>query len=168
VVIGSLSLSGALFYKPREAHSQEPLESPKLDAMMGELLLGTPKKIVIVPGESLAQIEERKEPKILKKPIPTAPRTQNVSYCSCVLFARARSGINVGRIGLAKNHPINSREPKPGSIVVTKESSAGHVAYVTAVTDTEIVIEEANYHRCQKGTRTLSKTSSVIRGYFSP
>ena len=77
--------------------------------------------------------------------------------------------------GDAKQWIANSRamgykigvEPVPGSIIVTKESWWGHVAYVEKVTADTITFSEMNH----KGVgvlsyRTLKKTDSKIIGYI--
>ncbi len=86
--------------------------------------------------------------------------------CSCVMAARAITGINVGPIGYARNHPINSRKPRVGSIVVLRSGWTGHVAAVTAVHGNSITIKEGNWRPCQWTTRTLSINSKIIRGYY--
>lgn len=96
----------------------------------------------------------------------TYPPPKNYNPCSCVSYARWYSKINVGSIGLAKNHPINSNRAKPGAIVITSESHSGHVAVVLQVNGDEILITEANYKPCQVSQRTLSIYSPLIRGYY--
>lgn len=60
------------------------------------------------------------------------------------------------------------KKPVPGAIMVTSEGgSAGHVAYVEAVSDDEVTISEMNF----KGygivsTRTISEDSKFIKGYI--
>lgn len=95
-------------------------------------------------------------------------RTTGYNPCSCVTYARWKSGINVGSIGFARNHPINSHIPQVGAIMVTSESAAGHVAVVTAVNNTTLTVSEANYVRCKVSSRTLAKDSAFIRGYYFP
>lgn len=105
------------------------------------------------------------------KPKPKA-RTQRVvqstgyNACSCVSYARWKSGIFTGRIGVARRHPINSNVPTVGAIVVTNESKAGHVGVVISVEGETFTITEANYSRCKVGTRTLSINSKVIKGFY--
>lgn len=58
-------------------------------------------------------------------------------------------------------------EPKPGAIIVTKESWAGHVGYVESIDDNTITISEMNFRGWGRVTnRTLSKNDPVIRGYI--
>lgn len=103
---------------------------------------------------------------LYNKWLKTQPTHTGYDVCSCVSFAKATSGINVGPIGMAKNHPINSQTPEIGEIVITNESPAGHLAVVTAVDNSTITVSEANYIPCKTDTRTLKKTSPVIRGYY--
>jgi surface antigen len=88
------------------------------------------------------------------------------NYCSCVTFAKAKSGINVGPIGVARNHPINKQDPDIGAIVVLREGPVGHVAVVTHETSTHITIDEANYQPCKRSSRVLDKNYTNIRGFY--
>ena len=89
------------------------------------------------------------------------------NVCSCVSYARWRSGIDVGSIGVARNHPVNSKTPSVGAIVVTYESGAGHLAYVVNFDDQFIYLDEANYSKCSvTHNRALSINSRLIKGYF--
>lgn len=88
--------------------------------------------------------------------------------CSCVSYARYASGINVGRIGYAINHPVNSPTPRVGGLVVTYEGrKTGHIAAITAVSGDTFTITEANYIRCQVGTRTLKIGDPRIKGFYN-
>lgn len=92
------------------------------------------------------------------------------SSCSCVLWAHAKLGVSFS-VGLAKNHPMNTKTPSVGDIVVTHESSAGwntgHLAVVTAVQEKGIVVSEGNYVRCKETHgRFISFSSGLIRGYW--
>jgi surface antigen len=116
-----------------------------------------------------------KTPTTSPKPVKKAPTGVVVStdgtitnLCSCVTFAKQRSGINVGSIGVARNHPINSQTPKVGGIVVLREGKVGHVAVVIGVENGSIILDEANYVHCHRTTgRTLPLDSPDIRGYFN-
>jgi len=57
-------------------------------------------------------------------------------------------------------------EPVVGSIVVTKESVYGHVAYVEAVTDNTITVSEMSLGRGIKRVRILNQDDWRIRGYI--
>lgn len=101
------------------------------------------------------------------------PKTHLGAYsssvrCSCVLFAKAYTGINPGSVGLAKYWPVNSPFPVTGAIVVFAGGYTGHVAVVTQVTDTTISLIESNYSRCAITTRTILKTQTNILGYYIP
>ena len=102
-----------------------------------------------------------------KKPLPIR-RIYTVSYdpCSCVSTARALTGINVGPIGLAKNHPINTDTPIIGGIVITTESYAGHLATVTGIDENYIYVTDGNYVPCAVTKRKIKRDDPVIRGYF--
>jgi len=57
-------------------------------------------------------------------------------------------------------------DPKVGSIVVTRESVYGHVAYVEAMTDSTITVSEMSLGRGVKRVRILNKDDWRIRGYI--
>jgi len=57
-------------------------------------------------------------------------------------------------------------EPKTGSIVVTRESVYGHVAYVEAVDDSTITVSEMSLGRGIKRVRILNQDDWRIRGYI--
>ena len=57
--------------------------------------------------------------------------------------------------------------PRPGAIVVTRESRWGHVALVESVRGSSFTISEMNYAGFgKKSTRTLSTGSGVVRGFI--
>jgi surface antigen len=57
--------------------------------------------------------------------------------------------------------------PRPGAIVVTRESRWGHVALVEKVNGSSFTISEMNYVGFgKKSTRTLSTGSGVVRGFI--
>lgn len=110
------------------------------------------------------------EMKLKPKPKPR-PKQSLTTYdpCNCVSFARWKTGVNTGSIGVARNHPVNSQIPKVGAIVVMGgKYPAGHLAVVTDVADETISIIEANATPCQVGSRTLKKTNEIIIGYYIP
>lgn len=95
------------------------------------------------------------------------PKQGNFNPCSCVSYAKWKSGINVGSIGAAKNHPINSKEPKVGGLVILRESAFGHLAEVSQVWEETIVISESNHIPCKTGTREINRNDNKIIGYYS-
>jgi hypothetical protein len=107
--------------------------------------------------------ESIKQKESLKRPIKQAPVA---TYCSCVNYARAVSGINVGSIGYAKYHPINSYTPNIGSIMIEDYAPYGHLTVVVSMTDTQITITEANFKHCKKGERTINRNDPHIRGFY--
>ena len=104
----------------------------------------------------------------VEQEIKTKKQKGNFDPCSCVSYAKWKSGIDVGSIGAAKNHPINSDTPRVGSLVITNESTAGHLAVVIQVWADTIVISESNYIECQVGTREIRRDSPLIMGYYYP
>jgi hypothetical protein len=103
----------------------------------------------------------------VSKQVQRRSNPANLSH-SCVNYAHAVVGIKQP-IGLAKNQPMNSKTPTEGAIVVTNESSAGHLAIITEVREDGIVLKEANYtHGKITEGRFLAFDSGRIRGYFLP
>jgi hypothetical protein len=87
--------------------------------------------------------------------------------CSCVEYAKAKSGINIGRsIKVAKNHPINSATPIEGAIGVIGTGQAGHLFVVTAIKGDMIEINESNYEPCKITTRLIPINAEYIKGYY--
>lgn len=112
---------------------------------------------------ALAEMKLKPKPKLrLARPVDYNP-------CNCVSFARWKTGVNTGSIGVARNHPINSQIPKAGAIVVMDSKyPSGHLAVVTEVADETISIIEANATPCQVSSRTMSKSNKLILGYYIP
>lgn len=102
-----------------------------------------------------------------KKPRQQLKKPTNYNACSCVSYARWRSGINVGSIGVARNHPVNSQTPSIGAIAITYESSAGHLSYIVDIDANYIYVDEANYSRCRVTyRRAIPINSKLIKGYY--
>lgn len=88
------------------------------------------------------------------------------NVCSCVSYARWRSGINVPPMGLAKYWPVNSDIPVVGAVVVFGGSSTGHAAVVVEILGTKMRLDEANYTRCRVTTdRWVDMNDPTILGY---
>lgn len=59
------------------------------------------------------------------------------------------------------------RTPRPGSIMVSAESSWGHTAIVESVNGSEFTVSEMNYKGfARRSTRTISTASRVIKGFI--
>lgn len=101
-----------------------------------------------------------------KKPV-MAPHS-GFNSCSCVSYARFKSGLNIKTVnGLAKSIPINSKTPAASGLVVTYESSAGHIALYT-LKDNILILDESNYSTCKVTSgRELPVSSALIKGYIN-
>ena len=86
--------------------------------------------------------------------------------CSCVKYARAISGINVGPVGNAKNHPTNRILPVIGGLFITYEGPSGHMGIVIGIEGNEFIGEDFNYESCTKTIRKLPIDSPLIKGYY--
>ena len=124
---------------------------------------------VLEPNLEIAQdlYKEWSKPKKPRSVAKTSPQDTGYNICSCVSYARYRTGINVGSIGVARNHPVNSQTPKVGAILITYESSAGHASVVVGFDSEYVYVDEANYSRCKltKG-RAIRLNSKLIKGYY--
>jgi LysM repeat protein len=59
------------------------------------------------------------------------------------------------------------KTPRPGAVMVTLESSYGHVAVVEKVNGNQITVSEMNFRGfAKKSTRTLAANSRVIKGFI--
>ena len=120
---------------------------------------GAVKAEVIMPSEV---IEIKEKPKGV------------VGNGQCVDYVKARLGYAEQEWISAKNFyehyekfSFNSiPEPIRGSLVVTSEGSAWHIAFVEQVNESTIKISEQNYIKRQYGERILPKDYGEIRGYF--
>jgi hypothetical protein len=185
---GSAMLAATTYaYNPTE---NEPIETLTPPENFPEILIEIeePTAVAIVVGESKVQeeerlalekakAEERQRPKpVVKKvtPTKTTPTGSNsviinstsANLCSCVLFAKAKSGRNPGSVGFARNWPVNSQTPQVGAVILTRESSAGHAGVVTGVDSEWVYVNDANYSRCRETNRKLPINSHLIRGYY--
>lgn len=126
-------------------------------------------------NQEMYYVPEVRSVQIDKKVYPRSTvGKESQSYCSCVQFSKEKTGYQ-GSVGFAKNWKRNSETPQVGGVVITSESSAGgvytgHVAVISAVNyDTNtITIDEANYIRCKRSTRTLAMGDHRIIGYWIP
>ena len=101
----------------------------------------------------------------IRRPVKQSGRYIPNNACSCVLFVKAKTGFTQS-VGAARNWPINSQSPLPGGVVITRESSLGHVAYILEVNADSIVVIEGNYSHCKVTTRTIPLNSPIIKGYW--
>lgn len=88
--------------------------------------------------------------------------------CSCVLYAKWLAGREDEFWGTAKYIKANIPEPEVGDFILTRESAAGHVAYIWLITDDGYFVREANYIPCREGERFIPKESRLIRGFYRP
>ena len=100
--------------------------------------------------------------------IPHLEIEKQYDPCSCV--STAKSLVNFSKIiGVAKNWPINSLEPRVGGVVVTNENPiTGHIAVIIGIEGGVLILEEGNYVKCQKTKgRKLNIGSKVIIGFWN-
>lgn len=189
-------MSALPFTAPQESHAQAtPASSnPVCEFKLTTNIPGqfcVPKNIEFKPGDSNATIEQNKRAEAARKqrearlafnrarnaslspavnanPAETGFTNTTILYADggqCIPFAREISGLPV--FGTARNVPITSTEPATGAVLLTRESSAGHAAYVKDVQGDMLVLVERNLKHGYVTMRTLSKFSPVIRGYVT-
>lgn len=94
---------------------------------------------------------------VLKERSPNA--TNCVKYLESI-------GIDVPNgYGLAKNIPVSTKTPHVGAIMVSFESTAGHVSVVREVRADTLVIEDGNYFSGYRTIRIINRNSSLIKGF---
>ena len=86
------------------------------------------------------------------------------TWSSCVEFAKWYTGHQGESWGWAGKIEPTITVPKVGGYVLTKEGN-GHMAVITKVQDSYILIIEANYIPGQVSTRSLSLEDPLIRGF---
>lgn len=89
----------------------------------------------------------------------------NQNLCSCVAFVKGITGFSE-TVGKAKNWPHNATLPQIGGVVITNESSAGHVAYIKTIVGNIMTLTEANFTPCQKDERKMVIDDSKILGFW--
>lgn len=147
-----------------------------------------PKTVIIKPGDSNNTTEQKKRAEELKKQRQkklVAARlassqaslerastevTQAIKLYrdagQCIPFARNISGIQVS--GAARTVPVNSSDPKPGSVMISYESGPGHAAVVTAVHNDSFEVIERNFYRGWVSKRVVQKSARFIKGFVAP
>lgn len=85
--------------------------------------------------------------------------------CSCINFTKVTLGITDEVWGYPNLMQATSANPYVGGLVLTKESKWGHVAVITATTETTITVVESNHTPCAITTRTIPLSSGIIRGF---
>lgn len=126
------------------------------------------KKLIFSTDDQPKLVYSVAVPKPVTKAV-VAPKIKAYNPCSCVSYAKWLSGINVGIIGMAKNHPINSQTPQIGSLVVfagNSKSPAGHLAVVIAINGNQLTIKESNWIHCQQGQRVIPSDEPDIKGFY--
>lgn len=120
--------------------------------------------------------------RVIAKPTSPAPTieqstTSGNTYAGgyCTWWAKSKRPDLPNQLGNAGRWLSNARNlglatgstPQAGSIVVTSESSLGHVGYVEAVNGDEITVSDMNMiGRGKISRRTMSAGSGVIKGFI--
>ena len=100
------------------------------------------------------------------EPQPVKPKIVKTD-CECVPWVKAQFGITRS-IGAAKNWQPNTQIPTIGAVVITRESSLGHVGLVTDIQNGYLIISEKNYVGCTvTHGRKLDVNSPLIIGYWT-
>lgn len=105
---------------------------------------------------------------IKKAAASSIKRTASFDPCNCVSYVQFRTGGKAATgIGIARNHPINSRMCIVNAIIVTYESRQGHVGIVADCDENEVTIDDYNFVHCGHTIRKVPLNSSLIKGYYT-
>ena len=134
-------------------------------------------RVVIIPGDSLWQVEERNRLDAERQSRELATKTSYTrgesytsgkaevigkSYEQCVIYAKRRSGITRS-IGYAGNARVQGTTPQVGSIGIEK-SKVGHAVFIEEVNGDYLTITESNFYRGFITKRVLH--ISQFRGFI--
>jgi len=133
---------------------------------------GDDNRVVIIPGDSVWQREERE--RISRELATKTSYTRGTSYqkttgkvevvskdpgfYNCVTYSKAMSGIN-RVLGAGGRYAINSQEPQVGKIGSTKGTP--HAVYIEKVEGDKITITESNYYRGLITRRVLTRNDFI-------
>jgi hypothetical protein len=84
------------------------------------------------------------------------------TICNCIAEVK-----NLGaKVPFKDKLEPNSIVPRVGGVVIMQYGELKHLAYVTSVEEDGIHIKEANYKRCERGTRVLEFLDKHILGFW--
>ena len=131
----------------------------------------------ITPNDSLATKLENEKARDLRRDVIAREQERSVEKAGAVtlLFQDntnncqawvQKQGYRVGGYGSAGRIPTNSDTPRAQGLVITRESSWGHVAIVVAVSGDYITIRESNVIKGWIDERTIEwKNNNKIKGF---
>ena len=106
----------------------------------------------------------------LEKPIimTTPTVVGGISSCQCVAYVKAARPDLKFSVGIARNwlRFANTTRPQVGSVVITNESSIGHVAIVSKIEGDNMVLTEKNYKPCLITERIMNINDERILGFI--
>ena len=91
--------------------------------------------------------------------------TSDLYADNCVMYAKYVLGRSEAW-GVAKDIETNSSRQEVGGVVLTTEGRFGHVAVITRITETHILVSEANYIPDTISTRSIPIDDPRIKGYL--
>ena len=83
------------------------------------------------------------------------------TYCSCIEFAKWKTGHEGERWGNAENIQPNIIVPEIGDFVLIEN----HLATIIEKKQNEIQVDEGNWIKCKRTSRWLNINDKNIRGY---
>ncbi len=96
-----------------------------------------------------------------------APIVIEQQYCSCVRrvhellpaapLVDARWYLNFPRV-----------TPAVGEVAMFNYDGTYHVAYISELREEGFIVQEANFHKCQKGTRLIDWQDPHLVGFWTP
>lgn len=95
----------------------------------------------------------------------TPYNTEQYDKCSCVSYAKWKLGISQSeKWGNAWEIQPTKNNPYIGGLILTSEGG-GHIGVIVSYDYYSVTFDESNYLPCKYSRRTLSRFSSLIRGY---
>lgn len=124
-----------------------------------------------VPYASL-DVVETKETEPIAEPVAEKPKPLAVNdlYCSCVRYAHYLNP-KIPPVSAQWFKNFAKATPAIGRVAIFSYGVGElkqHIAIVTAMDEKGFTVTEANYIRCQKGTRWVSWTDKSLVGFFAP
>jgi hypothetical protein len=96
---------------------------------------------------------------------PLAEKAFDPSWCNCYAYIE-RHYADLPSSATVRANATAPAAPHTVAVFYYAEVGLYHYAYVTAVSDTDIYIDEANYVSCVQGRRIVPKNDPSLLGFF--
>jgi len=144
-------------------------------------IINPPAKVEFQVGESLDQqrtrekterkVKEAEHSQMALKAVENyqeARKGNTYIFGYCTYYVKQVRPQTPSGLGNAKEWPVNSNKPQVGGVMVSYESSAGHVGFITGVDGDYLTVSEMNYKGFNKiSSRTLKwRDNFIIKGFL--